>query len=123
MRLVEVDVVGLQTAQRGFHGLFDVDGGEALVAVAHVHADLGGDDHLVALAGSLQPVADDGFRFAACMRGQPAGVDVCCVDAVQAGVQQRIQQAERGRFVGRPAEYIAAEYQGRNLQARLAKFA
>ncbi len=80
MRLVEVDTVGLQSAQRSFAFAQDVILLEA-AAFAHILADLGEDQHAVAFAALLQPVADDGFGFAAFVPRHPARIGVGGVDA------------------------------------------
>ena len=63
VRLVEVDVVGLQAGQRGLDGVHDVAAREALVVrpVAHRSAHLRGDHQAVAVAALLHPPADDLF--------------------------------------------------------------
>ena len=50
MDLVEVDVVGLQAAETGIHGVHDVTAGDACVIAAGTGAaeDLGGDDDVFA---------------------------------------------------------------------------
>ena len=86
VRLVEVDVIGLQALQRCIYRLADVLGAQADLAVAHLFAHLGGQHQLVALAGFAQPFADDALRFAALVAGRPAGVHVGGVNKVHAGV-------------------------------------
>ena len=121
VRLVEIDIIGLQTAQRIFHRLLNIARRQPLFAFAHRFAHLGGDDHLVALAALLQPFADDGFRFAAPVARRPAGRNVGGIDKVELIVHQRIQQIERGRLIRRPAEHVAAKGQRRHLNARTAQ--
>ena len=65
VRLVEVDVVGLQALQRGFHLPQNIRLGEPFAGARHIVADLGGNDDLAAAATGLQPVADDGLALAA----------------------------------------------------------
>ena len=46
MREIEVDRVDLQPLQRILDRLGDIGGGEILLALPHVGADLGDDDHI-----------------------------------------------------------------------------
>ena len=94
MGLVEIDIVGLQTPERRFAFAQDVILPEA-TAFAHVLADFGGDQHLVALAAFLHPVADDCFGLAAWMARDPARIAVGCVDGVEACVDKGIEDFER----------------------------
>ena len=50
--------------------------------------------------------------------GHPARVDVGGVDEVEAGVDEGVEQRERGRLVGRPAEHVAAEAERRDRECR-----
>ncbi len=109
VRLIKIDIIGLQATQRVLHRLLNIARRQPLLAFAHRFAHLGGDDHLVALAALLQPFADDGFRFAAPVARRPAGINVGGIDKVELIVHQRIQQAERGRLIRRPAEHVATE--------------
>src|SRR5205085_10457002 len=90
---------------------------------AHVVADLGGDDHLVAAAALPDPAADHGLRFAARVPGRPPRIHVRRVDEVEARVDPRIEQRERGALVGGPAEHVAAEAKRRDLEGRAAQLA
>ena len=92
--LVEVDVVGLQALQRVLHRLPDIVGRQALAVRPHFLADLGGDDHPVAIAAALQPLADDGLGFAALVARGPARIDVRGVDQLEAGVDEGVEQPE-----------------------------
>ena len=123
MRLIEIDVVGLKPVQRPLDGLVNVGRGQADLARPHLHADLGGDHDLGAVAGFFQPIADDGFRLAAFVAGGPAGIDVGRVDQVEAGRDGGVEQLERHGFVGGPAENVAAERERADLRPRLAKAA
>ncbi len=93
MGLVEIDIVGLQAPKRRLAFAQDVFFPEA-AAFAHVLADLGGDQHFVALAALLQPVADDCFGLAARMARHPARIAVGCVDGVEACVGEGIKNLE-----------------------------
>ncbi len=93
VRLVQVDMVGLQALERILDGALYVSGREALFVRRHLHAHLGGDDNLVALAAFLQPFADEGFRFAALVAGDPARIHVGRVDEIEAFVHETVEQA------------------------------
>ena len=61
MDLIEVDVVGAQTAERRVHRVQDVLAGETAVVgtVSHGEVDLGRDDDLVAAGKLTQGATDD----------------------------------------------------------------
>ena len=90
---------------------------------AHLHADLGRDDDLAALAGSCQPFADEGFRFPTGMSGHPARIHVGSVDEIESLIHEAIEQTPRSRFIRCPAEHVAAKGQVRDFQAGTAQFA
>src|SRR6185295_19912773 len=122
VRLVKIDIVGLQAVERVLHPRHDVGPARALADAWHFHADLGGDYHLASVAARVQPVADDGLGFAALMTRHPFGVDVGGIDAVKAGRDETVEQLEGGRRVRRPAQHVAAEDQRRNLKPRISQF-
>ena len=64
MRLVQIDRIDLQPAQRFVDGLQDVVAAQAF-ALPHVGADLRGDDDVVVMAAARDPASDDRLRFAA----------------------------------------------------------
>ena len=68
--------------------LHDVVAPQALVAQAHVGADLGRDDDVVVPAAPRDPAADDRLGFAALVARHPARVRVRGVDQVEAGVDE-----------------------------------
>ena len=117
VRLVEVDGVGLQTAQRVFHGLTNVGGLEAAALWPHGLADLGGQHHAVALAAFAQPFANDGLGLATRVARHPNGVHIGRVDEVETRVDPGVEQRKRGGFVHGPAKDVAAKSQWRYLQA------
>jgi hypothetical protein len=121
MGLIEIDVVGLEAPKRGLDGRADIALRQSLLTRSHFRADLGGDHEPVTIAARLHPLADDGFRLAALMAGHPGGIHIRCVDEVQAGIGVGVEHLERRCLVGRPAEDIAAEAQGRNHQVRAAE--
>ena len=94
MRLIEVDAVCLQSPQRILHGAEDVVGLEPLLVRRHLHADFGRQHDFVALAGGLQPLSDDGLGLAACVSRRPYRIDVGRIDEFEAGVDERVEQAE-----------------------------
>ena len=79
MALVEVDVVGLQTLERGVDLLVDLRSREPGVGVAHREEDLGGEH----VGGALAP----GERLAQQRLGRAPSIDVGGVDEVDAGLE------------------------------------
>ena len=122
MGLQQIDAVDLQPLEAGLGRAQDVVLLQAL-AFAHVVADLGGDHDLGALAARFEPVADDGFRLAALVALDPARIGVGGVDGVEAGVDEGVEQGERGRLVDVPAEHIAAQHQRRDVEIGVAEAA
>src|SRR5579875_3958757 len=103
--------------------LHDPGFGKPSFARAHFCAHLRGDDDFIAAAVLLEPFADDRFRFAAGMAGNPYGINVGGIDCREACIEKPIQKSERSGFISRPAENIAAENKRRNLYAGTAKLA
>src|SRR5690606_21363950 len=118
--LVEVDAVGLQPPQRGLDVLLGLRAADAFLAF-HGHADLGRDEHAVALAAAPQPLADDRLRLAALVPGNPGRVRVRGVDEVEAQVDEAVEDREGGGLVGGPAENVATEGEGRGIEAGAAE--
>ena len=118
MRLVKIDGVDVQAPQRSFGRAQDVVRLQDLVAVAHVGADLGGDDHVVVAAAAADPAADDRLRLAALVARRPARVRVRRVDQIAARRHERVEQGKRGRLVRGPSEHVPAEGQRRDGKAR-----
>ncbi|KAG1469333.1 hypothetical protein G6F57_012230 [Rhizopus arrhizus] len=116
-------MVSLQAGQRRFQRTADVGGRQAAGVGPHLHADFGGDQHAVALAGTLEPFADQRFRFAAGIARHPRRVHVGGVDQVEAGVDEGIEQGEAGLLIGAPAEHVATEGERTYMQAGTAQFA
>ncbi len=81
VRLVEVDVIGLQAGQRGVDLLGDLGGGEAAIVrvVGHLPPDLGGEDVAVARAAG-EDLPPGGL-------GGAAAVDVGGVEEVDADLE------------------------------------
>src|SRR4029453_1849805 len=117
--LEEVDAVGVEPLQRILGRALDVRRRQALADIGHVHAALGGDQHLVALGRVLlQPRADHGLGFAALVAGLPARIDVGGVDEGEAGIDEGVEDLVRGGLVGRPAKDVAAEGDWGEFEAR-----
>jgi len=121
MRLIEIDAVDAQALQRGVDRPAQIGWRQALVALSHVHAGLGRDQHLVAPAAARQPLADQALGLAAAIAGHPARIDIGGVDQVAAGIDEGIEQLERAGGIGRPAEDIAAEGDRRHRKPRPAE--
>jgi hypothetical protein len=104
--LVEVDDVGLQTAQAVLHRLLDGLAREAALmgALAHGSPDLGGQHGL--LTSSLESPADD-------LLGLALGVHVGGVDEVEAGLERPVDDADALLVAGVPP---AAEHHGAETQ-------
>ena len=116
VRLVEVDPLHAEAAEARLDGGVDPVGREALALARHLHAALGQDHHLLPAAGAgAQPLADHRFGFAALVAGHPGRIDVGGVDHVEPGIDHRVEQAEAGVPVHRPAEDVAAEDHRRDL--------
>ena len=107
MAVVQVDVVGAQASQGFRAALADRVAGQA--PESRESADLGRDDHRPAIAPRLHPGADDLLGLATDMSRCPGRVGICRVDEVAAHVRVRIQDVERRRTVGGPAEDVAAQ--------------
>ncbi len=113
VHLVQVDVVGAETAQRVLDRAEDPATGPAAdvrVVGVHRHEELGREDHLV--ASPLQRLADDLLRDA-------GGVHVGGVDEVDARVQSAVDDPDRvfAVVVAPGAEHHRAEAQGADLHA------
>jgi len=117
MRLVEIDVVGIQAAQAVLDGAHDVLAAEALAVrpVPHARAHLGRDHDLVARPGA-QPPADDALGDAAGIAGCPPAVDVRRVDEVDAGLPGAVEHTEGLLLGGSPAKRHRAQAQLADLQ-------
>ncbi len=86
VKLEKIDIVGLKPAERTFHSLADVSAGSARVEVgpvcaAHVVAEFGGEDHVV--ASGPQDMAEQCFGAAL------VAVGVGCVEERDAVVERR----------------------------------
>jgi hypothetical protein len=69
VRLIEIDVVGLQAPQRILDCLQDVGPGESFLPGTHLHSDFGRDHHFRSVAALLEPLPDDRLGFAALIPG------------------------------------------------------
>jgi len=118
--LVEIDAIRLKAPQRFLHVPLDLRALQSLRAL-DLHAHLGRDEHLVALAALRKPFADDRLRLAAHVPGHPARVHVGGVDEVHAGVDPGVEEAKRHLLVDGPAEDVAAEADRRDIEAGTAE--
>ena len=88
----------------------------AEVVEAGEFADLGGDDDVVAVAARRHPFADDRLRLAAAVARHAGHVDVGGVDEVAAAGEEAIEHGKRLVAVGGPAEHVAAEAEGGDVE-------
>ncbi len=70
MRLVEVDVIGLEATERALDRRENMSLRKALLT-AHLHAYLGRNDDARAISAAFHPVSDYGFGFATRMPWDP----------------------------------------------------
>jgi hypothetical protein len=70
MRLVEIDVIGLEAPERALDRRKNMSLRKALLA-AHLHAHLGRNDDARAISAALHPISDYGFGFATLMPWDP----------------------------------------------------
>src|SRR5579862_5247330 len=116
VRLVEVDVIGLQSPQRILDGAKDIRFRQPFLARTHLHPDLGRDDDLAPVVGPLHPVTDDGFRFSALVPGGPAGINVGGIDEIESSAGEAVEYGKRRLLISRPAEDVAAQAKRRNIE-------
>ena len=121
MREVDVDVIGTQSLQGVLHRLQYVCGGQALLRRPHLPAHLCCDQYVVAAPTTGEPVADDGLRLPATVARHPHRIHIGGVDEIAAAGNVGIQHCVGAALIGGPAEHIAAQHEGKNLQARPAK--
>src|SRR3954452_3664893 len=122
MTEIEVYAVGAQALERRFDPGGDALCGKPLAVGPGGCADLGDEhDRLAPRGRAFEPVADDGFGFAALVARHPARVHVCGIDGVEAGVDEAVEQAKSGRLVDGPAEDVAAEDERRDAKAGAAE--
>ena len=94
MRLIQVDVVGLQPPQRIVDGLSRYRRPDSPLPAPMSQPTLVAITTLSRLPRLLQPLADDGLGFAALVAGRPARIDVGGIDEVEAGVDEGVEQAK-----------------------------
>jgi hypothetical protein len=110
VRVVEVDAIGPQTLEGGRRLALDRLRAQAPHR-ALAAADLRREDDLVAVAALGHPAPDDGLRAAVLDE-----IGVRGVDEVAAGAGVRIEDGEGLGLVGRPAEHVAAEAEGEDVE-------
>ncbi|GAB2927732.1 hypothetical protein GCM10027028_28040 [Streptomyces sundarbansensis] len=115
VRVEEVDVVGAEPAQRCLCRALDGAGRQA--PERGVGTGLGGDDDVGPVGAGGEPLADDGLGLTAPVALDPGGVRVGGVDDVAAGRDVGVQDGEGLFLVRRPAEDVAAEGEGEDLEA------
>ena len=108
MQLVQVDVVGLQRAQAQLDGAHHVATRPGGVVDLGRAAELGGDDHLVALG--LQRLTHE-------LLGLAAAVHARRVEEGDAGVDGRVEHLDGAVVVDAHAEVVAAETGNRHPQS------
>ncbi len=117
MRVVQVDVVALQARQRRIRRGRDGRGGQTAEVGMLTH--LGREDDVVSSAGPGEPVADDGFGFAARIARCERRIRVGGVDQRPTGTEERLDDVVRRGFVGGPPEGVGAERKRENIQVRV----
>ena len=115
VRVIQIDVVGLQPLERGMRLAADVVGPQVAVRIATA-ADLRGEHDLVAVAAVFQPAPEDRLRPA--MLEQ---VGVGGVDEVAPCRRVGVEDLARLLLVGGPAEHVAAQADGIDIQLRTPK--
>jgi hypothetical protein len=114
--LVEVDVIGLQPAQRTLHGTGDPAARIALLVriVAHRSMHLGGQHHM--LAPALQRLADD-------LLGLAAAIPVGRIDEIDTGIQRLVDHPDPLVMIriSKPAEHHCTQAIGADLDAGFSK--
>src|SRR5437879_4673065 len=119
MCLVKIYVISLQASQRSFDGALHIRSGEPFHTGSHLHAELRGDDNLVAIATLLKPVADHRLGFAALISGHPLRIDVRGIDKIEAGSDKCVQQLKRSRLSHGPTKDVSAKRERSNFQFRV----
>jgi hypothetical protein len=108
VHLVQIDVIGLQSAQAFLAGAAEVIGGEITLVGPCVHAavDLSSDDDFLAPAALREPAPDDLFGDAF---AQLPAVDIGGVEKVEAEFEGMIHDGECILFGGVRAEVHSAQ--------------
>ena len=110
-------MIGLEAAQGILYFFENVILFQTLLSGSHLHADLGCQDDFRALAGMLQPVADDGFRFASGVARNPGGIDVRGIDKIQSGVDESVQDLKGRGLIDGPAKDVSSQHERRDFEA------
>ena len=116
MGLVEVDMVGLEAAERVLARLKDVPprASPVIRAGSRRIVNLGRDDGLVTASARGECPADDPLAF-------PLGVDVGRIDEVEARVERGPDHRRAFGFGRRIGEVVRSQAKGRNLQSRVSQ--
>ena len=104
-------MVGLQALERGVCLALDRVRAQVAELLAASTADLRGQDDLLAVPAGGHPAADDRLRAAVLDQ-----VGVRGVNEVAAGAGVSVQDGVGLRFVGGPAEHVAAEADGEHVE-------
>src|SRR5215831_795115 len=111
VRVIQVDAVGLQSLERGVRLAFDRLRPQVAEPGIAPAADLGGQHDLVAVSPVVHPAPE--YRLRPAMFDQ---VGVRGVDEVAAGFGVRVEDGTRLRLIGGPAEHVAAETDGEDVE-------
>jgi hypothetical protein len=122
VRLVEIDVVAAEPAERIFGGSDHMGFRKPFADIFHVAADLRRDQDLMALAARPQPIPYDRLGFAALMSRRPIGISVGGVEHRKAAIDERVENCAGDGFVGGPAEDVTAQHERRTAEAGFPEF-
>src|SRR6185312_698908 len=94
VRLVKINVVGLQSLERPFHLPHDPRFAQAFALPRNLGSYFGSDHNLVALSPALEPIAENCFALAALVPRRPGGIAVRGINEVQSCSHKGIQDIE-----------------------------
>ncbi len=110
MRLVEIDMVRLQSTERSLRRFLDIGGFEPLFPLHPFPCRPSSLKSPYRACHFEQTSGRGSFHFRHPGAPAPAGIDIRCIDEIESPVDERVQDLERGRFIGGPAEDISAEH-------------
>jgi hypothetical protein len=93
-RLIQIDVVRLQSAQGIRGGAQDVGFRQSPFSVTHVHANFGGHDDFFSIPASFHPFAENFLRLSARVAGNPLGVHIRSVNGIESRLCKSVEQLE-----------------------------
>ena len=85
--------------------------------LAHRQTALRDNNDAIADATILHPFADHGLGFASFEARGIAVIDICGIDRVEPGIDERIEKCKARVSVSRPAEHVATQHQRCNSQS------